>query len=54
VSFLRPARPGRFVGTGRILHRGGTIAFLEGSLADADGELVATATATARVVRLAG
>jgi uncharacterized protein (TIGR00369 family) len=51
VNFLRPARPGRLVGTGRIVHRGGTIAFLEGSLRDAEGQLVATATATARVVR---
>jgi uncharacterized protein (TIGR00369 family) len=52
VSFLRPARPGRLVGRGRVVHRGGTIAFLEGSLADAGGDVVATATATARIVRL--
>jgi uncharacterized protein (TIGR00369 family) len=51
VNFLRPARPGRVVGSGRIVHRGATIAFLEGCLRDAEGELVATATATARVVR---
>ncbi|NJC72902.1 PaaI family thioesterase [Planosporangium thailandense] len=51
VNFLRPARPGRLVGTGRIVHRGGTIAFLEGSLRDAEDQIVATATATARVVR---
>lgn len=51
VSFLRPARPGRLVGRGRIVHRGGTIAFLEGSLSDADGQVVATASATARIVR---
>jgi len=51
VSFLRPARPGRLVGTGRVLHRGGTIAFLEGSLRDAEDQIVATATATARVIR---
>jgi uncharacterized protein (TIGR00369 family) len=51
VSLLRPARPGRLIGTGRVVHRGGTIAFLEGSLRDVDGQLVATATATARVIR---
>ena len=51
VSFLRPARPGRLVGRGRVVHRGGTIAFLEGSLSDADGQVVATASATARIVR---
>jgi uncharacterized protein (TIGR00369 family) len=54
VSFLRPAPPGQLVGTGRVVHRGGTIAFLEGSLADAQGQVVATATATARIVRLTG
>jgi uncharacterized protein (TIGR00369 family) len=50
VNFLRPARPGPLVGRGRVVHRGGTIAFLEGSLADESGALVATATATARIV----
>jgi len=52
VNFLRPAGPGRLTGRGRVVHRGGTIAFLEGSLADATGDVVATATATARIVRL--
>ena len=33
------------------MHRGGTIAFLEGDLRDAEGTVVATATATARIVR---
>jgi uncharacterized protein (TIGR00369 family) len=50
VSFMRPARPGRLVGRGRVVHRGGTIAFLEGSLHDPTGALVATATATVRIV----
>lgn len=50
VSFLRPARPGRFVGHGRVAHRGGSIAFLEGNLAGEDGDHVATATATARII----
>ena len=52
VNFLRPVQPGRLVGWGRVVHRGGTVAFLEGSLSDAAGDVVATATATARVVRL--
>jgi uncharacterized protein (TIGR00369 family) len=51
VNFLRPALPGRLVGTGRVVHRGGTIAFLEGALHDGDARLLATATATARIVR---
>lgn len=50
VSFLRPARAGRLVGRGAVVHRGGSIAFLEGSLADDEGATVATATATARII----
>jgi uncharacterized protein (TIGR00369 family) len=53
VNFIRPARPGTFVGTGRVVHRGRSIVFLEGELRDDRGELVATATATARIVRVA-
>lgn len=30
VSFLRPVRPGRITATGRIVHRDGDLAFLEG------------------------
>jgi molybdopterin converting factor subunit 1 len=52
VSFLRPVGPGRLVADGRVVHMGKSIAFLEGSLADEEGNLVATATATARVVKL--
>src|SRR5215212_2434765 len=47
VSFLRPVRPGRLLGKGRIVHRDGDLVFLEASLLDGDGTLVATATATA-------
>jgi uncharacterized protein (TIGR00369 family) len=54
VSFLSPARPGLFVGEGRITKMGKTIAFLEGRLFDADGALIATATASARVVPTGG
>jgi uncharacterized protein (TIGR00369 family) len=50
VSFLRPVRPGRLLGKGRIVHRDGDLVFLEASLLDGDGTLVATATATARVI----
>jgi uncharacterized protein (TIGR00369 family) len=50
VSFLRPAHPGTLVGRGRVLHRGGGVAFLEGELEDGDGAVVARATATARVL----
>jgi uncharacterized protein (TIGR00369 family) len=52
VSFLRPVRPGRVSGRGRIVHRAGDLVFLEASLADADQAVIATATATARVIPL--
>ncbi|MFG2831445.1 PaaI family thioesterase [Streptomyces sp. NPDC048434] len=50
ASFLRPTRPGRLIGTGRIVHRVGDIAFLEAALTDGDERLIATAAATARVI----
>jgi uncharacterized protein (TIGR00369 family) len=52
VSFLRPTRPGRLVGKGRVVRREGDLAFLEASLADSDERTVATASATARVISL--
>jgi molybdopterin converting factor subunit 1 len=52
VSFLRPVGPGRLIGDGRVVHMGKSVAFLEGSLTDDDGNVVATATATARVVKI--
>ncbi len=51
VSFLRPAKPGRIVGRGRVVHRGGTIAFLAGELLDDTGQVVAVGSATTRIVR---
>jgi uncharacterized protein (TIGR00369 family) len=52
ARFLRPAFPGRRVGRGRVVHRDGDIAFLEASLTDADEAVIATATATARVIAI--
>jgi len=52
VNFLRPAGVGRLVADGRVIHMGRSVAFLEGSLRDEEDNLVATSTATARVVRL--
>jgi uncharacterized protein (TIGR00369 family) len=49
VQFLRPARPGRLTGRGRIVRRGKDIAFLAGELSDEFGQIVATATATAQI-----
>jgi uncharacterized protein (TIGR00369 family) len=52
VQFLRPARPGRLVGRGRIVRRGRDVAFMAGELADESGELVAVATATAQIRKM--
>jgi uncharacterized protein (TIGR00369 family) len=51
VQFLRPAKPGTLRGFGRVVRRGRDIAFLAGELRDPDGDVVATATATAFVRR---
>jgi uncharacterized protein (TIGR00369 family) len=50
VSFIEPAPPGRLVGNGRVVHQGKSVAFLEGSLFDGGGTLVARATSSARLV----
>jgi uncharacterized protein (TIGR00369 family) len=52
VSFLRPVRPGRVIAKGRVVHREGDLAFPEASLVGADAAVIATATATARVIAL--
>jgi uncharacterized protein (TIGR00369 family) len=51
VQFLRPAKPGRLQGLGRVLRRGRDIAFLGGELRSAAGDVVATATASAIIRR---
>jgi molybdopterin converting factor subunit 1 len=50
VNFLRPGRPGRMVADARVVHRGKSVVFMESSLVTDDGTLIATATATARIV----
>jgi uncharacterized protein (TIGR00369 family) len=50
VNFIAPAQPGTLVAEGRVVARGGSIAFLAGELRTEQGALVATATATARIV----
>jgi uncharacterized protein (TIGR00369 family) len=50
VNFISPARPGSLIAEGRVVARGGSVAFLAGELRTEDGTLVATATATARIV----
>ncbi len=50
VNFLEPVAPGRLIGRGRIVHRNGDIVRVEASLAGSDGTVVATATATTKVI----
>lgn len=54
LQFLRPARPGRLTGRGRIIRRGRDIAFLSGELTDEQGAVVAIATATAQIRQVPG
>jgi uncharacterized protein (TIGR00369 family) len=51
VSFLRPARAGRFVAVGTVVKSGRTVAFLKAELFTDPGELVATATSSAYLTR---
>ena len=50
VNFLAPARPGPIVGEAIVTQLGKTIAFVEGRLIADGGTLLATATASARLV----
>jgi len=52
VSFERAAQVGKFIGRGRVIKRGRDVCFLSAELYQ-DGELVASATATAIVRGLA-
>jgi len=51
VTYLRPAAAGPMRASGRVVHRGRSIAFADGELRDQSGEVVASATATLRIVR---
>jgi uncharacterized protein (TIGR00369 family) len=50
VVCLKPARPGRFTGKGRVVSLGKTIAVTEAELFDKGGILVARGTFTGRVM----
>ena len=53
VNFLAPAKPGPITGEATVLQLGKTVAFMEGRLLAADGALLATASASARMVETA-
>lgn len=52
VSFLRPGRVGTLIGRGHVVYRGRSVVFAEGELSDANGDLLARASATARIVKV--
>jgi uncharacterized protein (TIGR00369 family) len=53
VNFLAPAKVGPIVGEGRVTQLGKTVAFVEGRLTSDRGAVLATATASARLVETA-
>jgi uncharacterized protein (TIGR00369 family) len=53
VNFLAPARVGPIVGEGNVTQIGKTIAFVEAKLIAEDGAVLATSTASARLVETA-
>jgi len=52
VRYMQSVKDVPVIGEGRVAHRGGSVIFMEGALTTEDGSLVATATATGRVLRL--
>ena len=51
VSYFKPVLPGLVRGVGRVLQQGRNIAFVESELRDADGMLLAKASATTAIRR---
>jgi uncharacterized protein (TIGR00369 family) len=49
TSYISPAKTGLIIGEGCLLRRGRLIAFMEGRLYDAEGNLLTAATATGQV-----
>ncbi len=52
TSYIAAGRPGRLIGEGWVVKRGKSVAFIEANLKNADGELVATGSSTARIVTM--
>jgi len=50
TTFIRPAPVGPLFGAGRLVHRGRDFTFLEGALKGDGDRLLASATATARIL----
>lgn len=46
INFVRPAKVGTIGGTARVVHRGKSMAFIEGELLGPSGDLLAKGTST--------
>lgn len=53
VNFLSPARPGTIIGEAKVTQLGKTIAFVEAKLTAEDGTVLATASASERLLEAA-
>ncbi len=51
VSFLEIARMGELIASGTVIRLGKSVTFLEGQLRNPQGNLLATASSTARILR---
>ena len=52
VSFVKAAKPGVFTAKGKVINKGYSICYVSGELYDDKDNLIATATATAKVITL--
>ena len=51
INFIRPAKAGTIGGTARVVHRGKSVAFVEGELLSPAGDLLAKGTSTNRIIQ---
>lgn len=52
ISFIKAAKVGAIGGTARVVHRGKSVAFVEGELRNSAGALLATGSSTARIIKI--
>lgn len=50
ISYIQSAKAGKLIGKGRVVHKGRSIIFAEGTLSTEAGALVATGTSTWRIL----
>ncbi len=50
TNFMRPAKLGPLIATGRIVFKGKSVGFLEGTLRDEEDRMIANASSTVRIV----